>query len=304
MSSCLVRAARPEDAFILALLVNGAIEPHFHTTADKIVQAIGLRPEGRLVAEKAGLVIGTVSLSFPEFAPNHVWLGLSLHPDHRDHETTSALLRHASTVAVARHRTLVWTSVRADYLSTVPDLSTLGFREVHRTFGGGFYLDPQSDWGTSHALPEGITLTSASERRHDPRLHQLYDAVRNEKVTAERTIPAAGDILDDPDSLWDASYVASRGEEVLGLALPERAGLGAWNAVLIVRPDVRRQGIGTALQARVCAALAEQSFTFLNTAGAKTDTAYLSVLRRLGANIEPDWIAFESALAAQASSRD
>jgi len=304
MSSCLVRAARSEDAFILALLVNGAIEPHFHTTADKIIQTIEQRPEGRLVAEKSGQVVGTVSLSFPEFAPNHIWLGLSLHPDHRDHETTSALLRHASTVALARHRTLVWTSVRADYLSTVPDLSALGFREVHRTFGGGFYFDPQSDWSTSHAVPAGITLTSASERRQDPRLHQLYDAVRSEKVTAEPTIPAAGDTLDDPDSLWDAAFVASRGEEVLGLAVPERAGLGVWNAVLIVRPDVRRQGIGTALQARVCAALAEQGFTFLNTAGVKADRRYLGVLRRLGANIEPDWIAFESALAPQASSRN
>jgi len=300
MSTCLVRTAQTEDAFILALLVNGANEPHFHITTNKIIQAIEQRPEGRLVIERSGQVVGTLSLSFPEFLPHHVWLGLSLHPDYRDHGTASALLEHASRVAAARHRALAWTSVRADYLSTVPVLSTLGFREVHRTFGGGFYFNVQNDWSASYAVPEGITVTSASERRHDPQVHQLYDAVRNEKMTAEPTISVAGDTLDDPDSLWEAAFVAIRGEEVLGLALPERSGLGAWNAVLMVRPDVRRQGLGTALQARVCAALAAQNFTFLNTAGVKADRAYLGVLRRLGANIEPDWIAFESALAPQA----
>lgn len=299
MSSLSVRPARPEDASILALLVNGSTEPHFHTTSDTIVQSLNQHSEDLFVVEKAGRVVGTLSLSFPGFLPAHVWLALSLHPDHRDHATASALLQQAATVAVSQGRALAWTSLRADYLSTAPDLSALGFREVHRTFGGGFYLDRQAASGVQvarHAVPNGVTLTSASEWRQDPRLNALYQAVRGDKVLAEPTIPAASDTLDDPDSLWGAAFVAFRNEEVVGLALPERAGLGAWNAVLIVHPAVRRQGIGTALQARVCVALAEQGVTFLNTAGVKADTAYLGVLRRLGANIEPDWIAFEASL--------
>ena len=303
MSSLSVRPARPEDASIIALLVNGANEPHFHTTSERIIEAFNQRPEGRIVAEKSGQVVGTLSLSFPDFLPTHVWLGLSLHPDHRDHNTASALLQHASMVAVVQRRTLAWTSLRADYLSTAPDLSALGFREVHRTFGGGFYFDRQAASGIQvarQAVPEGITLTSATEWQHDPRLNALYHAVRGDKVTAEPTISAASDTLDDPDSLWEAAFVALRGEEVLGLALPERSGLGAWNAILIVHPDVRRQGIGTALQARVCTVLEEHGLTFLNTAGVKADTAYLGILRRLGANIEPDWIAFEAPLLEQA----
>ena len=47
----------------------------------------------------------------------------------------------------------------------------------------------------------------------------------------------------------------------------------------------------------MAARLQELGFTFLNTAGAKTDGAYLSVLRKLGANIEPDWIAYQKELA-------
>ena len=43
-------------------------------------------------------------------------------------------------------------------------------------------------------------------------------------------------------------------------------------------------------------ALNAQGFGFLNTASVGTDAAYLGVLRRLRANIEPDWIAFQAAL--------
>ncbi len=120
--------------------------------------------------------------------------------------------------------------------------------------------------------------------------------VRGEKVTAEPTILAANEALHAPDSLWEAAFVAIRpgqvpgsSGEVLGLALPERSRLDAWNAVLLVCPEVRRWSIGTALQARVCATLHAQGFGFLNTAGVGTDAAYLGVLRRLSANIEPDW---------------
>ena len=39
--------------------------------------------------------------------------------------------------------------------------------------------------------------------------------------------------------------------------------------------------------------LKADGFEFLNAAGVKTDTAYLSLLQRLGANIEPDWISYQ-----------
>ena len=293
-----IRRARPDDAFLLALLLNSTQEPHFHTTAAKLSQNIQQHPERLLVAEQAGQLIGSVSLSFPDVHPQHVWLGFALHPDHREGGVAAEMFRQARSLA--QGRPFAWTSVRADYLSTEPDLSALGFREVHRTFGDGFSLDapPTIPQRLEDALERrGVTILPAAGLQDDPRLEALYATVKDDKVTAEPTIPAANEALHDQDSLWHAAFVALRGDEVLGLALPERSGLGAWNAALLVRQDARRQGIGTALQARVCAALRTQGVTFLNTAGVKTDAAYLGVLRRLGANIEPDWIAYEAALA-------
>lgn len=298
MTHTTIRRARPDDAFLLAPLLNSTQEPHFHTTAAKLSVSIRQHPERLLVAECAGQLIGSLSLWFPDFHPQHVWLGFALHPDHLEGGAAAELFRQAR--ALAQSRPLAWTSVRADYLSTGPDLTALGFCEVHRTFGGGFYLDgalPDTSALEARLLKRGISIVPAAPLQDDPRLTGLYTNVKDDKVTAEPTISAANETLHDPDGLWDAGFVAIRDGEVLGLALPERAGLGAWNAVLLVRPACRRQGLGTALQARVCAALGAQGVTFLNTAGVKADAAYLGVLRRLGANIEPDWVAYEAALA-------
>ncbi len=298
MTQTTVRPAHTDDAFPLALLLNSTQEPHFHTTAAQLQAVLAKDPARYLLAECAGQVVGSLSLWFPDFHPQHLWLGFALHPDHWEGGVAAELFRQARVLA--RGRPLAWTSVRADYLSTGPVLTALGFREVHRTFGGGFYLDTPpvlSQRLEDDLARRGFRIVPAAGLQHDPRLEALYQVATGDKVTAEPTIPAANDLLDDPESLWDAAFVALHGEEVVGLVLPERAGMGAWNAVLLVGPDYRRQGIGTALQARACAALRAQGTTFLNTAGAKADAAYLDVLRRLGANIEPDWIAWQAALA-------
>ncbi|WP_407540882.1 GNAT family N-acetyltransferase [Deinococcus radiomollis] len=299
MTEITIRQACPDDAFLLAPLLNSTQEPHFHTTAERLRAAMQKEDAVKyLLAERAGQLLGSVSLSFPDFHPQHVWLRFALHPDHRAGREAAGLFQKAG--ALAQGRPFAWTSVRADYLSTQPDLPALGFHEVHRTFGGGFYLDapPASRQRLEDDLAQhGIRITPAAGFQGDPRLETLYQTVKQDKATAEPTIPAANDLLNDPESLWDAAFVALRGAEALGLVLPERARLGAWNAVLLVRQDMRRQGIGTALQARACAALWTQGVTFLNTAGVKTDRAYLGVLRQLGANIEPDWIAYEAVMA-------
>ena len=254
MNEPVIRQATADDAYVLALLLNSTQESHFHTTAARLAASIQREPGQLLVAEQDGHLVGSLSLGFPDFHPQHVWLGFSLHPDHRTPELARCLLDQAA--ARVRGRQLAWTSVRADYLSAQPDLNALGFREVHRTFGGGFFLNAPpvgAEALETRLQQQGVSIRPAL--RDDPRLKELYGAVRGEKVTAEPTIPVASDTLHDPDSLWEAAFMAVRSGEVVGLALPERSRLDAWNAVLLVRPEVRRRGIGTALQARVCAAL-------------------------------------------------
>ena len=291
-----VRPAVPADAFQAALLRNSTQEPHFHTTASKLAAAFAREGHGYVVAEQEERAVGLGSLWLPDFHPSHGWVGLSLHPDHREDGTAGALLEQLAARTRSAGRTHLWTSVREDYLPVQPDLLALGFREVYRTFGGGFHL---KGWGADTARLEarlgeqGYRLEPAAPWQDDARLTALYALTREDKVSAPPTIPPAAEALTDGDALWNAAFVAWRGEEAVGLALPERSGLGAWNAVLTVHPQHRRQGLGTALLARAARQLQEEGTGFLNVAGSARDRAYLGTLRRLGANIEPDWTAWE-----------
>lgn len=291
-----VRPARPEDAFVAVLLQNSAQEPHFHGTAARLAATLEGGAHGAVVSETAGRLTGLGTLWLPEFHPTHAWVGLHLHPDHRADGTAAALLTRLAAQARAAGRGRLWASVREDYLRTWPDLPALGFREVHRTFGGGFHL---RGWAANTARLEaelerqGYAFTPAGDFREDARLGILYALTRGEKVCAEPTIPPAGEVMTDGDALWDAAWLVWREEELAGLALPERSRLDAWNAVLAVQPGHRRRGLGTALLGRVARRLQAGGLGFLNVAGSAQDVAYLGVLRRLGAQLEPDWIAWE-----------
>ena len=307
-----IRPPTDDDYFTLALIQNGLTEPHFHVTGgalmrqDEKASQKNVKDFGRLVLEQEGRVVGMETWWKPDFdLPDRFWISLDLHPDHRDSETAQVLLSALIARVLPLGARKLWFSAREDYLPGFPFLPDLGFREVHRTFGGGFFLDglnPRLLTALESRLSgQGLTLRAYADLVSDPlrdaKLHALYEAFAPDKFTAPPTIPAAGGSFLDADSILEAAFVAERGGEYVGLAVPERAGPGAWNAVLGVRRDVRGQGLGTALQARVVAKLRELGFSFLNTAGVKTDEAYLSVLRGLGANIEPDWVAYQKELA-------
>ena len=291
-----IRSPEPVDAYAATLLLNSTQEPHFHTTAAQLRTSWDRHPTRTLVVGEPGQPRGLLTLWPPDFHPTHLWIGLHLHPDHRADDTAPTLMHAAREAARAQGLTHLWLSVREDYLSTAPDLPTLGLHEVHRTFGGGLHLrdwtDPTPDL-RQELEARGYHFTPAQPHADDPRLHDLYTRTRDHKVTAAPTIPAASPILADEDTLWDAAHLAWQGEELIGISLPETSRLNAWNAVLTVAPDHRRRGVGRALLALTARALQNQGITFLNTAGSAADRAYLRALRQVGANIEPDWIAWE-----------
>lgn len=292
-----LRSPEPADAYAAALLLNSTQEPHFHTTATRLCTTWERHPTRTLVVGEPGRPRGLLTWWAPEFHPTHLWTGLHLHPDHRADDTGPTLLHAARDAARAQGRTHLWLSVREDYLGAAPDLPTLGLREVHRTFGGGLHLrgwtDPTTDL-RQQLVTQGYHFTPAQPYTDDPRLHDLYARTRDHKVTAAPTIPAASPVLANGDALWDAAHLAWQGETLVGISLPERSRLNAWNAVLTVTPDHRGRGVGRALLALTASMLREQGFTFLNAAGSARDVAYLRALRQVGAHIEPDWIAWET----------
>lgn len=282
----------------LAVLHNATHEPHFHVTSSALAgrdaHASGVR--GRVVARHGDTIAGMASFSTQDFdRSDRLWVDLAIHPDHRGDETTSALMDAIAERVRDHPMTSYWLPVREDYLDSWPDMTPLGFEEVHRTFGGGFFLADGRRF--DRVTPQGVTLVPVLELAHTDvgatNLRAFYADVRDDKVIALPTIPSASRELILDDALPQASFAAMHDGSVIGLSVAERSELGAWHSLFAVRSDMRRRGIARALLTATLSALQADEILFLNTAGVRSDDAYLGLLRSLGATIEPDWIAFE-----------
>ena len=272
----------------LALLHNAVNEPHFHWTSATASERAA-RP-GVLVAECEAGISGYATWSYQDFdRADRAWIGWAIHPDHLQDDTASALLEAVIDDAGPACASL-WLTVREDYLSASPDPRDHGFAEVHRTFGGGCFLDERNV--VVRAAPTDITM-HALDDVDGAAVASFYEQVRADKVLAEPTITAASTSLDMASALTAGSCVAVQDDIVVGLCLSYPSDLGAWLGVLAVSPAHRRNGIALALLTRAMAGLHHAGVTFLNTAGVGSDLAFLRTVRAAGATIEPDWIAYE-----------
>lgn len=295
-----LRKATASDYSMLAVLYNATHEPHFHVTSEELASrdvqpSDGLR--GRLVVAIAGEPVGMASYAVQEFdRRDRVWVDLAIHPDRLRDDTARRLID--AVIEQSRHAnaTSLWAPIREDYLEAWPKLLSLEFEEVHRTFGGGFFLTDARDYSRHNSIP--TQLRSLDQARDDDmkQAQQLYATVHADKMTAAPTITSASDQLNLEDVIAPASFLAIENGKCIGLCLAAPSPLGAWLSVIAVHPEHRRRGIARSLLAATLTVLREQQVAFLNTAGVRRDDAYLGLLRSLGATIEPDWISFERAL--------
>lgn len=293
-----LRPAIASDYSTLAVLHNATHEPHFHVTSVELARRDarpGLR--GRIVALVDGQPVGMASYALQDFdRGDRVWVDLALHPDHLHDDTARGLIDGVIEDSRRVSAASLWMPVREDYLGAWPDPSGLDFREVHRTFGGGFFLTGARDHSrTAAPAPQLRSLDQVSEA--DQTLaHKLYATVRADKVTAAPTITHAADQLDLDEVIAPACFLAFEDGACIGICLATPSSLGAWHSVIAVHPQQRRRGVGRSLLAATLTVLREQQVAFLNTAGVRSDDAYLELLRSLGATIEPDWISYERAI--------
>jgi GNAT superfamily N-acetyltransferase len=293
----MVREVRTSDYKLLAALHNATHEPHFHVTTAELANRDAHPSDelrGRLVAIIDAHAVGMATFGVQEFdRPDRVWLDLAIHPDHTRDDTAQrlvdAVIEHAQRANIAS----LWMPIREDYLDAWPDPLGLQFQEVHRTFGGGFFIAESPDVSQHSMIPLQLRSLAQAREVETASARALYGMVRTDKVTAEPTITAAAIELDLDDAIAASSFLAFDGDELVGMCIVERSSLGAWLSVIAVRPQQRRQGVARHVLAASLTALREQSIAFLNTAGVRSDEAYLGLVRSLGATIEPDWISYE-----------
>jgi GNAT superfamily N-acetyltransferase len=289
-----IRDARAEDYSVIEVLHNNDNEPHFQTTAEKLLLADSSNTSGwRTVALQDGLVIGTAA----------AWLWVEVEAYRISIQSPSEtialeLLNDLEHRAIGAKRLLA--TVRNDFLGNAHFLKH-GFKEVFRSFGANLELkdfDQKQFLSLETALLEqNIRIMPRSEwSGTDAQLEVIQAGAIADLPSYEPVIPAEMNFANR--TLLEPFWVAVREDEVLGFcSLDGRVDKPVvhFDATGVLRSE-RQKGIGLALAARAITWAKMQGFTEVNDGGAKANIAHSRILERLGFEIEPDWMTFEKML--------
>ncbi len=288
-----IRAPNPEDYEAIARLHNADNEPHFHTTAAQL--AASDSSGARRVAVQAGAVLGT---------SERWWWGavdayrIAIHADAES--VARQLLTDLERDTLKAKRLLA--TVRADFLEGAHYLRH-GFREVFRSFGANLELESYQPERFSHLEAElarrGVRIVPRREWRAPGGDAQLEAIQREGNADLPGYEPVVTTQMNFRDrTLLEAFWVALQGVTCVGFASldgkPERSIVHFDSSA--VQRNGRHQGIGLALAARAVAWAKARGYNEVNDGGAKTNTAQIRILERLGFELEPDWVTFEKRL--------
>ena len=304
----LIRRITSEDYPQATDIHNAQNEPHWQTTPEQMQRSDEVKRRSdphyrRYVAEEGG-VVATGYLT-PTWAgttvAGRVWTGIFTRAQYRNKGVDTRLLEHALT-----HSSLsvqeVWSCVRSDFVPMSGYLT--GFGERFRSFGAELDL---SRVDITQFVPlvkrletKGVIikpyadLSDDSER--DEKLLALHakteaDAPHHEPIIPQRHLDICSAKTDQSSvfvAVHNGRYVGYVGLEKSD---SDKAGL----SFLGVSRPYRNQGVGTGLGARVTRH-AKSKYTKLGTGGAKENVATQCVLRKLGFEIEPEWMTFSKTL--------
>jgi GNAT superfamily N-acetyltransferase len=289
-----IRDARVEDYSVIEVLHNNDNEPHFQTSAKKLLLADSKNSSGwRTVALQDGVVIGTAA----------AWLWAEVEAYRISIQSPSEtialeLLNDLERRADGAKRLLA--TVRNDFLSNAHFLKH-GFKEVFRSFGANLELkdfDPEKFAHLETVLLEkNIRILPRSKwSGRDSQLEVIQTQAIADLPSYEPVVPAEMNFADR--TLLEPFWVAVREDEVLAFcSLDGRANTPVvhFDATGVLRVE-RRKGIGLALATRALTWAKIQGFTEVNDGGAKANVGHLRILEQLGFEIEPDWVTFEKIL--------
>ena len=305
----LIRRIIEEDYPQATEIHNAQNEPHFQTKPEFLQRSDEIMRRAvpqyrRYVAEKGEEVIATGYIT-PTWAgttvPGRVCMSIFTRSDYRNTGVDTALLEHALTHAELSVQE-VWSCVREDFVPMSGYLD--GFAEQFRSFGSELHLSTfdaaQFTPLTKRLEAEGIFLKRYADLSSDPnrdeKLLSLHAETEADAPYLEPIVPQRHpDIHDDIDQ--SSVFVAVKNGEYVGYVGLEVDDKPHKNIgfIGVLRP-YRNRGIATALGAGVTALTKTQGYTELGTGGAKENAALQRVLRKLGFEIEPDWVTFSKAL--------
>lgn len=318
-------SARPfvETDYDEVARINAIIEPELPETAqdardwhDVITGKPGRVMLKFVVQEvSSGTMVawGGLTHTLWNYHPYKYFVKVSVHPAHRRRGIGQDIYTLLEKEAVVRDAVCLWATARDDDVGSIRFLEGHGFVPLRRTWLSRLdltNLDLSRLPDRSKALEDqGIRITTlAADGADRPELHRrLYDLVR----VASEDQPRMGDFtpatfeefvamgIRGPRILRDAIFLASHGEEYVGMSTLEREGPSPYALSVgftATLPKFRGRGIASELKRRAVQFARAQGYRSLVTGNDSLNPRILAINEKLGFRKEVTWVHAEKAL--------
>lgn len=168
----------------------------------------------------------------------------------------------------------------------------LGYREVKRDFESILHLGKLESQAVDPSLPAGVDICCATQFNNPAgrkEWHELFEVVRLDVPRVEPPVRLSLTefehyVLDDPEFLWEASFIAVADGKMIGFSglfnAPAEGLADQW--LTAVHRDYRGQKIARALKRAVNQGAIQMGFTAIRTNNDTRNEPMLAVNERLG----------------------
>jgi GNAT superfamily N-acetyltransferase len=262
----------------------------------------------RWVAVEDGTIIGSggYDQDITDYAPHRFYVDFKVMPDHQRRGIGSALYEHVMTMLDPYEPHVLRANSFEDQLQGLKFMQQRGFYEAWRETPvrldlAKVDLTPYQDL-ESRLRKIGIQIKTMRELEGNlERNRKLYDLYRTIDLTLPREENSEVEQIsiedwsrmtfDDPSVLQDAYFIATHGDEYIGLKeiRVDASNNMVWAGLMGVLPEYRRQGIGMALQARTISYSRDKGFSSLSSSTGAINQAMQAIFTRLGYTHLPVW---------------
>jgi len=261
----------------------------------------------RWVAEREGVGVGfgLYSQNAGMYHPQRFHIGVRVLPEHQGQGIGAALYAQVMDALSPFDPLSVRAEVREDKSRPLRFLSERGFVEDMRAFESwldvaAFDPAPWAD-ASNRAEAQGYALRTLREMESAPdhltRLYELAQELNADVPAPEPHTPIAKDVwlrrlLESPRLLPEAYFIATRGEEYVGVTMlfAEGGGDGLSTGLTGVRAGHRRRGLALALKLRAIAWATSEGRPRIKTWNEQNNRGMLGINTRLGFVRQPAWL--------------
>ncbi|HYN90067.1 MAG TPA: GNAT family N-acetyltransferase, partial [Ardenticatenaceae bacterium] len=305
-----IRPSTPDD-YPAITEIRQATWPDEGDTAEALTEEDGQRDPIvkflRLVAERDGQVIGVAQHDqlVGRYHPGKFWLQIEVHPRFQRQGVGGALYDSLMAALATHDPLLARVAFRDDMGDCRRFLEMRGFQEDWHSWELELDLNIASPSAALAARVEEKLRSEAIEIRtygelardaaRDQKLYDLYEETRQDATFWDPATPMGYErFIQFTRSSWnpEAYFVATRGEEYVGLSALQRGDPGGpvdtgWTGI---RRGFRRQGIGLALKLRALEYARAAGYSAILTTVNSRNQGSLAINERMGFARRYAWI--------------